>query len=214
MDKLILRAEQRTVLGKQVKRLRREGKVPGIVYGPVIAETIPVEVDRREFEKFFQTNGHATLFTLQWEGGEQPVFIREVQEEPVQRQPLHVDFFAPNLRKELTADVPLVFRHPNPEAIGVLTHLKTEIAVRGLPSDIPHEIVVNVSGLADVGDQVRVGDLRLPAGVAAVTPADAVLVELAPQTAPQEIAEEIAEEEAGVAPATSLAAEVPATEGD
>ncbi len=65
MDELILRAEPRTVLGKQVKRLRREGQTPGVVYGPVVADTVAVAVDTRDFVKFFQANGHSTLFTLQ-----------------------------------------------------------------------------------------------------------------------------------------------------
>ena len=69
-----------TVVGKKVKRLRREGRVPGIVYGPVVEGTVPVSVDRREFLKFYQANGHSTLFVLRWEDGDQSVFIREVQQ--------------------------------------------------------------------------------------------------------------------------------------
>src|SRR5579884_3949214 len=186
MDSLILRAERRTVVGKKVKRLRREGRVPGIVYGPVVTETIPVSVDRREFEKFFMTNGHSTLFTLQWEGGEQPVFIREVQEDAVRRAPVHVDFFAPNLRKELTALVPVVFLHANPDVEGVVAHLKTEIDVRGLPSNIPHQVEADLSALRHVGDELRVAELTLPAGVTAETPGEEILAHVVPQTAPEE----------------------------
>ena len=78
MSELVLKAERRTTLGKRVKQLRRQGRVPGVVYGPVVTDTVPVSVDCREFGRFFQVNGHSTLFTLQWEGGEQSVFIREV----------------------------------------------------------------------------------------------------------------------------------------
>src|SRR5262245_35570722 len=92
MADLVLRAEPRTVVGKKVKQLRREGKIPGVVYGPVVEGTIEVSVNRREFDKFFLSAGHSTLFTLEWDGAKQPVFIREVQLEPVRHDPLHIDF--------------------------------------------------------------------------------------------------------------------------
>lgn len=182
MSEIELRAERRTVVGKQVKRLRREGRVPGVVYGPVVSETVPVTVDRRDFVRFYQTNGHATLFTLRWDGGEQPVFIREVQQDPVKRAPLHVDFFAPNLRKALRAMVPLVLHNPDPNAEGVLSQLHTEVEVEGLPAAIPHQIDADISGLSAVGDALRVADLALPEGVIFITDPDEPLVNLAAET--------------------------------
>ena len=74
-DALILMAEPRTVHGKQVKRLRREGLVPGVVYGPVIDNTISVSVERRVFDKFYMQHGHSTIFKLKWDGGEETVVI-------------------------------------------------------------------------------------------------------------------------------------------
>ena len=97
-DELVLMAEPREIHGKKVKRLRREGLVPGVVYGPVIDQTISVSVNEREFRKFFMAHGHSTIFTLKWDGGSQPVLIREVQREPVRQDMLHIDFFAPNMR--------------------------------------------------------------------------------------------------------------------
>ena len=190
MSELTLQAQHRTVLGKQVKRLRREGRVPGIVYGPVVSETVAVTVDRREFDRFYRANGHSTLFTLRWEGGEQPVFIREVQEHPVRREPLHVDFFAPNLRRPIKALVPLVLHNPNPQAQGILTELRTEVEVEGLPAALPHQIDADVSGLLAVGDSLRVSDLTMPPGITAVVDGDEVLVHLAAETAetPEEAA--------------------------
>ena len=66
-DRLILRAEPREIHGKKVKRLRREGLVPGVVYGPVVSQTVSVSVNRREFERFFSRNGHSTIVSLEWE---------------------------------------------------------------------------------------------------------------------------------------------------
>jgi len=207
MSDLELQAERRTTLGKKVKQLRRVGRVPGVVYGPVVAEAVPVSVNRREFDRFYQSNGHSTLFTLRWEGGERPVFIREVQQDPVKRAPLHIDFFAPNLRVALRAMVPLVLHNPNPTAEGVLTQLSTEVEVEGLPADIPHQIDADISGLAAVGDALRVGDLTPPAGIVFVTDAEEPLVHLAAETVEEpEVAEEIEAEEGEAAEAEAAAA--------
>jgi large subunit ribosomal protein L25 len=162
-------AQRRTVIGKKVRRLRREGLVPGVVYGPVVEGTVPVSVDRREFVKFYQTNGHSTLFVLRWEDGDESVFIREVQQDPVRREPLHIDFFAPNLRMPVRAVVPIVFHNPNSAIDGMLAEIRTEVEVEALPATIPHQIDVDVSQLVHPGDVIRVGDLPLPDGVTVIT---------------------------------------------
>jgi large subunit ribosomal protein L25 len=94
-ERLTLMAEPRTVLGKQVSRLRRDGKVPGVVYGPEIEGTIQVQVDRKEFERFYMNYGLEVPFTLRWGSGSRRVVIREVQMDNVKRAPLHIDFYAP-----------------------------------------------------------------------------------------------------------------------
>jgi large subunit ribosomal protein L25 len=171
-------AQRRTVIGKKVRRLRREGLVPGIVYGPVVEGTVPVSVDRREFVKFYQTNGHSTLFVLRWEDGDQSVFIREVQQDPVRREPLHVDFFAPNLRMPVRAVVPIVFHNRSSTIDGMLAEIRTEVEVEALPASIPHQIDVDVSGLVQPGDVIRVGDLPLPDGVTVTTDEDESVVQV------------------------------------
>ncbi|MFN8592968.1 MAG: 50S ribosomal protein L25 [Thermomicrobiales bacterium] len=171
-------AQRRTVIGKQVKALRRENRIPGIVYGPVVKETIPVSVDHRQFAKFYQTTGHSTLFTLRWEDGEQAVFIRDVQMHPVRREPIHIDFFAPNLRNPVRALVPLVFHNPNQAAGSVFTETRSELEVEALPAEIPHQIDVDVSGLNQPGDVLRVGDLVFAKGVSAVLDADEIVAQI------------------------------------
>jgi large subunit ribosomal protein L25 len=189
-----LAAQRRTVLGKKVSRLRREGRVPGIVYGPVVEDTVPVSVDRREFLKFYQSSGHSTLFDLHWEDGNQAVFIREVQRDPVRRDPLHVDFFAPNLLLPVRAQVPLVVRNAVNTAEGVITEARTDLEVEALPTLIPHQIEVDAAGVQHPGDAVRVGDLTLPEGVTAVTDAGELLVLMeAVYQEPEEVVEEAAE---------------------
>jgi large subunit ribosomal protein L25 len=192
-DALILRAEPRDLHGKKVRRLRREGLVPGVVYGPVVEGTVSVSVNRRDFEKFFQQNGHSTVLTLQWEGGSQPVLIREVQVHPVSRDPLHIDFFAPNMRVVLRQSVPVTL-HGLGDHNGVLQNLLNEVEIEALPADLPHQLDVDASGLANVGDALYVRDLNVPESVTIITGGDDMIASLIAEAA--EEAEAAAEEAA------------------
>ena len=189
MDDLVLRAEPRSVLGKKVKRLRREGLIPGVIYGPVVSDPLAVTVDQRTFAKFYAAHGHATLLTLSMDDGDHQVFIHEVQVEPVRHTPLHIDFFAPNLRQALTATVPVALHNFSTEAEGVLTTLRTEIEVRGLPTAIPPQVDGDLSSLMEVGDALRVSSLPLPEGVEAITDQDEVVAMLSAESAPEPVEE-------------------------
>jgi large subunit ribosomal protein L25 len=191
---LTLRAQPRTVLGKKVKRLRRDGLVPAVIYGPVVDQPVSVSVNRREFDKFYATVGHSTFFTIEWEGGTLPVVIREVQVDPVKRDPLHIDFFAPNMRQKLVAMVPIVLHHHNPDAKGVLNQAHVELQVEGLPSDLPHQLDADVSGLLEVGDTLHASALTLPDGVTLVGDPETVIASIAREAA-EEAAEAAAPEE-------------------
>lgn len=203
-QELILMAEPRTVLGKQVRALRRQGLIPGVVYGPALEGTIQVSVNRRDLERFYQAHGQSALFTLQWEGGSQQVFIRELQVEPVRYAPLHVDFFAPNLNKALTAAVPVVLHHHSSRAEGILMQLLEKVELRGLPNELPTQVEADVSALLVVGDALRVADLPLPSSVELITPGDATVATIVAQALRAE-AEELETE------ATPPADDVPAT---
>jgi large subunit ribosomal protein L25 len=198
-DELILRAEPRTVHGKKVKRLRREGLIPGVVYGPVLDETISVSVNSREFQRFFARNGHSSVVSLEWDGGKQPVLIREVQIDPVTRNQLHIDFFAPNMRVSLRQFVPVVLHNPAVHQ-GVLQTILSEVEVEALPSDLPHQLDGDISGLVAVGDAIHVSDLTLPANVTLITSAEELVASLVPEAA-EEAAEAAEAEEAEAAEA-------------
>lgn len=196
-NELILRAEPRTVHGKKVKRLRREGLVPGVVYGPVLNETISVSVIRKDFDKFFMQNGHSTIVNLSWDGGEQPVLIREVQVDPVKRTSIHVDFFAPNMRVRLQANVPVVLLHPHEDANGVLQSVLTEVVVEALPAELPHQLEVDISHMLEIGDQVHVSDLVAPGGVEIITEGEELIASLIAQAVEEEPEVEETEGEEG-----------------
>jgi large subunit ribosomal protein L25 len=196
-NELILMAEPREIHGKKVKRLRREGLVPGVVYGPVLDETVSVSVNEREFRKFYMAHGHSTIFTLKWDGGSQPVLVREVQRDPVRQDMLHVDFFAPNMNVKLRQSVTVAFHHAaDIDGGGVLQHVLSEIEVEALPADLPSEIVVDISGLTSVGDSLHVRDIEAPANVEITTDPDATVASVILQVVEAEEGAEEAEEEA------------------
>jgi large subunit ribosomal protein L25 len=159
---LELAVDARSVLGKQTKRLRRAGTVPGVVYGKTTA-SIPVQVDAKQFETLYHAAGRSTIFQLTVPGaGPKSAIIKSVQRHPLSGRAVHVDFFLPDLTVELQIDVPLVFvgEAPAIEATGgslftSLDHLK----VRALPADLPHEITVDVSSLVDLDAVIHVSDL-------------------------------------------------------
>ena len=194
-DELILMAEPRTVHGKQVKRLRREGMIPGVVYGPVVDNTISVTVERRAFDRFYWQHGHSTIFKLKWDGGEETVLIREVQTDPVRQDPLHIDFFAPNLRVKLRASVPVVFHNAAEEMQGVLNTILSEVEVEALPMDLPHQLDLDISSLTEVGDHVSVGDIPTPDNVDLITDAEETIATVVAEAVEEEPEEEVEGEE-------------------
>lgn len=203
MAEQILRAEPRTVVGKKVKALRREGRIPGVVYGPVVDGTIEVSVDRREFERYYKAVGLNTLFTLELDGKNHSVMIREVQVEPVRWNPLHIDFFAPNLKQEITTGVNVTHNEASSDLVGMVNQVVTEVQVRGLPADIPMHVQADISGLRGAGDHVTAGDLEMPQGITLITPAEEVIVTI---LAPKVAEEEVEAAEAAEAPAAEEAA--------
>jgi len=203
-DELVLMAEPREIHGKKVKRLRREGLLPGVVYGPVINETVSVSVNEREFRKFFLAHGHSTIFTLKWDGGSQPVLVREVQYEPVRHDMIHVDFFAPNMNVALRQSVPVSLQHAGDiETGGVLQQVLMEIEVEALPANLPSEIDIDISGLTSVGDSIHVRDIQAPANVEIVSDPDATIASIIHEAVeveePTEAEEEVVEGEAATA---------------
>jgi large subunit ribosomal protein L25 len=206
MSQPTLSAEERTIVGKKVKNLRKQGLVPAVVYGPGLKETVQISVDERIFAKFYQVHGHSTLIELSSQGKNYQVLIRDVQVDPVRRNPVHIDFFAPNLEKETTASVTLHLQNP-PDGPGIFTANLSELHVSGLPREIPARIEVDCSVLQNEGDSIRVSDLVIPAGITVLTSPDEVVATLTPKISAE--AFEAAEAEA----AGEVVTEAPAEEG-
>ncbi len=164
MDRLSLHAEERIILGKKVKRLRKDGLLPGHVFGKGL-EGETVAVSSRDFLKTFHLAGETGLIDLKI-GKEKvrPVLVREVQYDPVSGHPIHIDFYQVNLSEKVKVPVPLVLIGEQPESVhlGETIVLQTlnEVEVEALPTDLVEKIEVDISPLKLVDDAITVGQLN------------------------------------------------------
>ena len=200
MAEIQLRAEVRTIIGKKVKRLRQQDLVPGIVYGGGLEEGVPIQVPRRELVKTLQAAGATNIIQLQVDGRDQPLatVVREVQRDAISHAILHVDFQAVRMDEPIRVDVPIHVVGQAPAVArgeGIVTQLIESLDLEALPSELPHEIVVDVSSLEHIGDLITVAELPIPPGVKVFTDPDVAVVVVQPAGAGE--VEEVAEDEEG-----------------
>src|SRR5688572_27605653 len=186
----------REAIGKGGARsVRREGRVPGILYGHG-EESIPLSVDARELQRLVHSVSiENTIVDLSLKGTRQPykVLIREIQRHPTREEYIHIDFFHIAMDEKISVEVPIVLKG-EPTGVrnkgGILDHQLRELEVYCLPAEIPERIEVDVSEL-DIGDAIHVRDLAVPEGVEIEADPDrAVAAVLAPAVVP--IEEEVA----------------------
>jgi large subunit ribosomal protein L25 len=173
-----LTAEERTIIGKRVKVLRRQGLVPGVIYGTLVEEPISVSLDARELNRTYIDYGNISLVDVHLNGDTHTVYIRSIQPDPVTRAPLHAELFAPNLLVRMSASIPIIIIGQSPNLDGVITQLRDTVDVEGLPTDIPGAIEVDVTDLEEIDDTVWVGDLEMPENVALLTDEEEPIVRL------------------------------------
>lgn len=205
---LTLAAKTRETLGKKTKALRKKGILPAVLYGSKLKTARPLELDEKHFEKIYKEAGESSLISLEIESKKTPVLIHEVQQDPLTGKPLHVDFYQPSLEEEVEVTVPLIFEGESlavKDFGGTLVRNVSEIEVKALPQNLPHEIKVSVDGLKTFDDVILIKDLVLPEKVktlrdqkdivASVSPLEKVEEELEkPIEEKEEKAEEIEKE--------------------
>jgi large subunit ribosomal protein L25 len=157
--------DAREVKGRKVKQLRRQGKVPGNVFGKKMTSQ-SIEFNLPEFTKLYSETGETSLIELVIKGDakSKPVLISAVQNHPVTGDPIHVDFHAVDLKEKVTATVPVEIIGESPAVTdkdGVLLVAVNEIEVEALPADLPENIEVDIAGLTEIGDSIQVKDLKL-----------------------------------------------------
>ena len=161
MEKVVLKAERRNVIGKQVKAMRRAGQLPAVIYGRH-TEPINVVLDAHNAALVLGRLTSSSLVTIDLDGQEYPSLVREKQRDFIKNRLLHVDFLAVSLTESLRASVSLNF-------VGVSTAVKDfnavlvtnlqSLEVECLPTDLPERIDVDISPLARPGEGLRVRDV-------------------------------------------------------
>jgi large subunit ribosomal protein L25 len=212
-----LKAAVRTETGKgAMRRLRREGRIPAVVYGRG-EETRPLSVDAHDFEML--TKHHSldtTIIELSIEGagrkgGKLRTLIVEVQSHPYRPQILHVDFQQIHAGERVTVQVP-VRLHGTPAGVrvgGVLQHVLHDVELECAVEEIPESLDVDVSAL-EIGDSVHVSELAIPENVEILIDAERTVCTVAPPT----VLEVPEEEEAAVEPELVGAEEAEAEEAE
>lgn len=163
-DKINLQAEERTVLGKKVKKLRREGQLPAHVFGKGVEGEV-VSLKTVDFLKTFAIAGETGLINLKI-GAEKvrPVLIREVQYDAVLGSPIHVDFYQVNLAVKVKVPVPLELIGEQPESVklgeAIVLQTLNEVEVEALPADLIEKIEIDITGLKNIDDAITVGSLN------------------------------------------------------
>ena len=206
-----LSAEPRVVLGKKVAQLRRDGRLPGVIYGAG-RESQPISLDSHEFEILHRRTGrHAVLdLTVSGESGKaQPVLLQAIQEHPVTRHPVHVDLLVVNLEEERTVDVPVATVGESSAVDklgGVLLHLRDTVVVRAKPDDLPSSLELDITSLDSFEAVLHVSDLVVPTGVTHLTDGEEPTARVQPPRVEEEPVVAEAEE--------AVEGEVPAAEAE
>ena len=182
MQKFILKADKRTVLGSKVKQLRRTGAIPANLFGKTI-ESQAIQVNGVEFNRVYKEAGETSLIYVKVEGEdkERPTLVTSVHFNPITGDKLHVDFHQVNLKEKVTANVPV-------EIIGeselvnsneaVLSQSLNEIEIEALPTEIPESITFDISSLKAIGDHLLVSNAKVSADVEIKTDPEQMVVSL------------------------------------
>ena len=195
-------AEQRTLFGSHVRRLRREGWVPGVMYGRDFA-AVSLQLRERELTHSLQEIGGSQIVRLAIKGLDEPemVLLRDVQRDSIRGSLLHVDFYRVVMTERIRTEVPLVLVGVSPaveQNLGLLLQGISEIEVECLPGDLVEAIEVDLSDLLDVGQALHAGDLAVPAGIDLLSDINEVVVQVvAMAEEEEELEEELLEPEVG-----------------
>lgn len=224
MDRLALHAEERTLLGKKVKNLRKNGKLPGHVFGKGV-DGENVLVSTPDFLKTFHQAGETGLIDLKI-GSEKirPVLVREVQYDPITSEPTHIDFYQVNLSEKVRVPVPIELTGEDPEKVhlgeAIILQTLNEVEVEALPTDLIEKLEVDKGVLKEIDDAITIAQLNYDRDKLTIhAEAEEIVAKLAPAVSAetQELLEEQAAEQAAAA-AEAVASlegeEVPSAKGE
>jgi len=205
MEERFIEAWEREDKGKGAsRRLRRENKVPGILYGPNI-QPVMLTLNGRDIERIMKSaeRESAILFDMRLHSNgkkqDKKVMFKEIQVDPIKDMPLHVDFYEIAMDKEITVEIPIKLIN-TPVGVtkgGILEHITRELTISCLPDKLTDVLEVDVSNL-DIGDSIHIRDIKFPEGIKPEEETDVTIAVVVAPTGEEEKeeAEETREQEA------------------
>lgn len=167
-EMMVLEAAKRDVLGKQVRHLRKDGVIPGVLYGPAF-EDVPLQMKWTDLRLVLRDAGGSSIIQVKLDNGESHnALVRKVQRHPLRGDVLHVDFYRVRMDVAIRTAVPVVIvgsKDVIEDAGGVVNHEMNSVTVECLPGDLPAEIPVDVSVLKEIGDTILASQLPELPGV-------------------------------------------------
>ncbi len=170
MQTLTLTANKRSKADR-LEAIRIKGMIPAVVYGARVENT-SISVPSVSFEKTLKMAGESSTIVLDLEGTKIDVLIHDVQVDPIKGHPIHIDFLAVDMNKPVEVQVPLEFSgisQAEKDGLGTLVKVMHEIEIKALPKDLPHSIIVDISSLVTLSDQIHVKDLKVAKEISILT---------------------------------------------
>src|SRR6266542_2838311 len=209
MEKVVLNATKRDVVGKQVKALRRAGKLPAVIYGRH-TEPISINLEAHAASQALAKLTSSSLVTLNVDGTEYPALVREKQRDFIKNILLHVDFLAVSMTETLRANVRVHFIGMSgavKDFNAVMVHNLEQLEVECLPTDLPERIDVDISSLAKPGEGIRVRDVKVADNIRILNDPDTMVAVATFAKVEEEVAAVPGAEAAAAAAEPELAAE-------
>lgn len=200
MEKNVINASKRDIRGKKPGVLRREGKIPGVLYGHK-SEPTPIVLNAKELNRALMGLTSSSIVTLNVDGTEHSALIREKQRDYLRNQIIHIDFQVLALDEKIRTRIEIALSGVAPavkEFSGVVLTEKEYIEVEALPNDLPERIVVNLDSLKEIGDNIRIKDLEFSDKVTVLDDLEDVIVSVSgssPEEEPEEAADVASEPE-------------------
>ncbi len=193
MERVVIKASKRDVVGKKVGQLRRDGMIPGVVYGHHI-EPIAIVMNAREVTRAMIGLTPSSIVTLDIDGEDHAALIRERQRDYLRNRFIHIDFQAVSRTEKIRARIETVLEGVAPAVKnynGIVLHEKEYIEVEALPEHLPERFIIDINKLEKIGDMIRISDMAIADDVTVFDDVNDVIVSISG------VKEEAAEEEAG-----------------
>ena len=175
-DRVTIAAEPRMVTGKKVKQIRRQGFVPGVIYGQ--SEPVNIQMEEIQLNRALRITGMTQLATVDVEGKEYTVLAREIQQHVTRRNVLHIDFMEVDMKATIRSEAELVLVGEAPALEleeGMIAQAMFSVDIECLPDALISTIEVDVSGILTPGDRVQIADLIVPEGVTLLADEDSTV---------------------------------------